>query len=226
MEDMRQSINKYIFIFLFGSFFGWILELIYRSLIDHHIVNPGFLSGPFLPIYGFGLVLLTLILNKKKLHWFYKILIFAILATLMECISGWFFQYFYHIRLWDYSDEWGNLNGWICPLFFSYWLVSGFLYYFFLSKAITKKVEHYKKSRTKLGIVYILTFLLFLDMTHSFYSAEEIGESWMMKHKKNFPVLSDYKIFQPDNATNFLNSIIESLKNYSNYKLPEKILKK
>jgi len=226
MEDIKQSINKYIFIFLFGSFLGWVLELFYRSFIDHHIVNPGFLSGPFLPIYGFGLVLLTMILYQKKLNWFCKIFIFAILATLMELISGWFFQSFYHIRLWDYSNQWGNLNGWICPLFFFYWLISGLLYYFLLHKVVIQKTEHYKNSRTKLGIAYLLTIVIFIDMTHSFYSAERIGETWMIKHKKNFPVLSDYKIFQSNKATNFLNSITESLQNYSNYKLPDKIFRK
>jgi len=223
--DIREQINKYILFFVLGGFLGWLLELIYRSAITHQIVNPGFLSGPFLPIYGFGLVLLTMILNQKKINWFIKIFIFAISATLMELISGWFFQYFFHLHLWDYSHEWGNWHGWICPRFFLYWFIAALIYYLFFYKKITKIVEHDKKSRIKLIIAYILVLLFFVDVTHAFYSAHQIGSNWMKEHKKTLPILSEYKIFQPDRATDFLNSVAQSIKNYSNYNLLNKILK-
>ena len=47
------------FLFFVGSLTGWVLELFYRRFVSQKKwVNPGFLSGPYLPIYGFGLVLL------------------------------------------------------------------------------------------------------------------------------------------------------------------------
>ena len=45
------------FLFFMGSLTGWGIELLYRRFVSQKKwVNPGFLSGPYLPIYGFGLV--------------------------------------------------------------------------------------------------------------------------------------------------------------------------
>ena len=57
---MNYFLN-FVFIFYIGATSGWILELIFRRIVHHKWVNPGFLIGPYLPIYGFGLVSLTVI---------------------------------------------------------------------------------------------------------------------------------------------------------------------
>ena len=51
------------FLFFIGSVLGWVLELFYRTFIstsnpEHHWINPGFCTGPYLPIYGSGLCVL------------------------------------------------------------------------------------------------------------------------------------------------------------------------
>lgn len=53
---MRLSLAL-AFLFFIGSCFGWVLELLYRNLTHRHKkwINPGFCTGPYLPIYGFGL---------------------------------------------------------------------------------------------------------------------------------------------------------------------------
>ena len=46
-------------LFVIGSLFGWILELFFRRFISQKKwMNPGFLTGPYLPIYGFGITIL------------------------------------------------------------------------------------------------------------------------------------------------------------------------
>ena len=54
-------VENFLFLFFLGSTVGWIIELFYRKIIHGRWNNPGFLHGPYLPIYGFGLCLLTLI---------------------------------------------------------------------------------------------------------------------------------------------------------------------
>ena len=40
------------FLFLIGSVLGWGLEVIFRRFFSaHRWVNPGFLVGPYLPLY-------------------------------------------------------------------------------------------------------------------------------------------------------------------------------
>lgn len=57
---------KYLFLFFIGSTLGWIVELFFRRIAHKKWVNPGFLIGPYLPIYGFGLCFLTLIYTLFK----------------------------------------------------------------------------------------------------------------------------------------------------------------
>ena len=73
-----------VFIFYLGSTFGWIIELIFRRIVHKKWVNPGFLIGPYLPIYGFGLVFLTIIYfifhNYLFFYYIHCVLIKTLLA--------------------------------------------------------------------------------------------------------------------------------------------------
>ena len=61
--------NKFLilaFLFFVGSTFGWILEVFFRKFFsrnnpEHKWINPGFCTGPYLPLYGSGLCVLYLI---------------------------------------------------------------------------------------------------------------------------------------------------------------------
>lgn len=49
------------YLFFIGSVLGWVLELFYRRFIsganpERKWINPGFCVGPYVPLYGFGLL--------------------------------------------------------------------------------------------------------------------------------------------------------------------------
>ena len=53
-----------LYLFFFGAVGGWVLELLFRRFFsganpERKWLNPGFLFGPCLPLYGFGTVLLS-----------------------------------------------------------------------------------------------------------------------------------------------------------------------
>ena len=52
--------------------------------------------------------------------------------TVIEYIVGIMMLKNSHIRLWDYSQEWANIQGVICPKFSFYWGILGAVYYFFI----------------------------------------------------------------------------------------------
>ena len=58
---------KYLFIFAIFSVVGWILEVTYRSITNKKFINPGFLSGCAIPLYGFGVVILNIICIMEKI---------------------------------------------------------------------------------------------------------------------------------------------------------------
>ncbi len=138
------------FLFSMGSLLGWVLELFYRRFFSQHKwVNPGFLSGPCLPIYGCGLVVLYLIasygekvpVENPYLQKAVLFLIMMICMTVIEYIAGWISLHYFRVRLWDYSNNWGNISGLICPLYSFFWWVLGAVYYFLIHPHILRALE-------------------------------------------------------------------------------------
>lgn len=55
--------NTYITFFIY-CVIGWLYEVIWIYILDGKLTNRGFLFGPYLPIYGFGMLLLIMLLRK------------------------------------------------------------------------------------------------------------------------------------------------------------------
>lgn len=118
------------FLFFIGSIAGWGIEVVFRRFFssanpERKWINPGFLSGPYLPLYGFSLIALYLLAMLERFipienTALRKAALFAIMAaavTLVEYVAGLIFIKGMHVRLWDYSKQWGNIQGIICPKF-------------------------------------------------------------------------------------------------------------
>ena len=132
------------FLFSMGCLIGWGIEVLFRrfqpSNKEHRWINPGFLAGPYLPLYGFGLCTLYLLAGLEKYIYtnnplLQKILLFALMAvamTIIELIAGEIFIVKMHVKLWDYTDNRGNYKGIICPLYSFIWAVLGAVYYFLI----------------------------------------------------------------------------------------------
>ena len=119
-----KKINFYFFCFLLYAFIGWIYEVILEFYYGNGFVNRGFLHGPYLPVYGFGALLIIFSvysLSKKKIYIgklsitpaIVFILIF-LLTTIVEYITGSILDLFLTERLWDYSHYKFNINGLVC----------------------------------------------------------------------------------------------------------------
>ena len=133
------------YLFFVGSVSGWVLELFFRKFFsasnpEHKWINPGFCTGPYLPIYGFGLCalyLLALLGSGTGLDGSIqgRALLFlgmAVSMTLIEYIGGLLLLKGAKIRLWDYSNCRGNIQGLICPLFSFFWALLSAGYYFLI----------------------------------------------------------------------------------------------
>lgn len=92
-----------LYLFFFGGVGGWVLELFFRRFFsganpERKWLNPGFLFGPCLPLYGFGTVLLfilseldhTLFGSFSGTFWYYPVMfvVMALAMTLLEYIVG------------------------------------------------------------------------------------------------------------------------------------------
>lgn len=158
-----------VFLFFIGCTFGWILELFYRRLAHGYWVNPGFLVGPYLPIYGFGLCTLTVIyltFYEMNLPSILVILLMGAAMTLIEFIGGLSFVN-KPVKLWDYSDNWGNYKGIICPLFSFIWTMISTAYYYFLSEFILEKILWFNNHLIFSYILGMFTATFIIDYVYS-----------------------------------------------------------
>lgn len=165
------------YLFFIGSLFGWVLELLYRNLTQRHAkwVNPGFCTGPYLPIYGFGLCVLYLVARLEQYdlipHLFWnKAGLFAAMAvcmTLIEYFAGLFCLKFLKVRLWDYSDRWGNIQGIICPQFSAAWAVLGAVYYFLIHSHILEGLDWLSRNLAFSFFIGMFFGVFIIDVAHS-----------------------------------------------------------
>ena len=133
------------FLFFVGSLIGWCIEVFWRRFTgaEKKWINPGFLTGPYLPIYGLSLCVLFLLsfidVSFLESPLAQKALLFVLMElsiTAMEYVGGLVFIKGMNIKLWDYSDKFGNIKGIICPEYTFYWLVLSALYYFLIHPKI------------------------------------------------------------------------------------------
>ena len=160
---------QFIFIFYMGCTIGWILELFYRRLAHGKWINPGILIGPYLPIYGFGLAALTLIyliFKDSTLNPIIIVLLMGLLMTLIELIGG-FIGLKNNVKLWDYSDRWGNYKGIICPLFSAIWTGIGALYYFLLAPYVMHALVWFSENLAFSYTLGIFTGCIVIDAVYS-----------------------------------------------------------
>ena len=160
---------EFVFIFYIGCSLGWVIELFYRRIAHGKWVNPGFLIGPYLPIYGFGLAMLTCIyyfFKDSSLNPIIIILLMGAIMTIIELIGG-LIGLANNVKLWDYSDRWGNFKGIICPLFSLIWTIAGALYYFVLASHVTNALKWFSENLAFSYILGLFTGLIVIDFVYS-----------------------------------------------------------
>ena len=181
-----QNFLVILFLFSVGSFFGWILELLFRRFLsknnpERKWINPGFLVGPCLPLYGFSLIVLYL-LSKIDL-WFIEnpivkqislFVVMSICITFLEFIAGLIFIKGMKIKLWDYSDCFGNIKGIICPQFSFYWIVLSALYYFLINPRIISWVFWFTNHLAFSFFTGVYYGILTIDIIYSFQIVSKV----------------------------------------------------
>ena len=168
------------FLFFIGSVFGWVLELFYRRFFsaanpERKWINPGFCVGPYLPLYGSGLCILFLLalledkigIENAAIRKLILFLAMAVMMTVIEYIAGIVSLKFFHLRLWDYRNQWGNIQGIICPKFSAAWAIMGAAYYFLIHPHILAALEWLSKNLAFSFFIGLFFGVFIIDVAYS-----------------------------------------------------------
>ncbi len=205
----------FVFLFYLGSSTGWVLELFFRRFVENKKwVNPGFLVGPYLPIYGFGLVILTalhLFIAKYNFHPAITIALMGACMILLELITGLIFLKL-KIRLWDYRNYFLNFKGVICLGMSLLWIGLGGLYYYLLADYVMKALSWFSTHLSFSYVLGIFTGVFVIDLIYSTKFYKKIR-----KYAKNNNVVIIYENFKEH-----IRNIQETAKEKYSFVLPFK----
>ena len=166
---------QWLFFFYFYCFFGWIFESTYVSIKSRHLVNRGFMRGPFLPIYGSGAIMMLVVSMPFRDNLILTYLAGCVGATLLELVTGMTMEALFKVRYWDYSNQKFNYKGHIC---LSSTIAWGFLTIFmtqFLHKGVEKIVLSIPYNILTI-LTVVLSVYIVADFTLSFKAAMDLRD--------------------------------------------------
>jgi len=157
----------FILTFAFYAFAGWVMEALYRSIPQRRLVNPGFLAGPFLPIYGFFTTLVIWSSGLTSLlAWQWQLIWLVSLSTVLEYVAGWFFERFFHLQLWDYHNTPLNFQGRIALPYSLFWGVLGLVFQLIIHPVVQIQLLRIPYAARFLMAIILTTYVIW-DIIHS-----------------------------------------------------------
>jgi len=181
----REVLEKYIFIFwvfILGSFFGFIHENFLNLIKGIHEVRRGLIYEPLIPIYGIGLLIFYLVYHKvdlKKYNLLHKVFIIFIIGFIsggvMEYLCSLIQEKVFGTISWDYSYLKYNINGRTSLLHASFWGLLGILFYQLILPILSEQKKLINKNWLKIFTI-IIAIIFILDCSISWMACQRETE--------------------------------------------------
>lgn len=150
-------------LFILGSILGYIFEMIVALVQKGYFESrQGLIYGPFTPVYGIGLVIYYLILDKINIKQKTKIFfITMVLGGVTEYICSYVQEKAFGTISWDYSNLIFNINGRTSLLHCIYWGIAGILYYTYIKPMTEKLKQKIYQNNIKFITIIVSIFMIF-----------------------------------------------------------------
>lgn len=178
------SFSQWVLFFYIYCFLGWVWESVYVSVKEKHLVNRGFLKGPLLPIYGSGAICVLVVTIPFRESIPLMCLSGMAAATVLEYMAGAVMEKLFHVRYWDYSDKFMNLNGHICLASTLCWGVMTVLVVEVLQVYVEKLVLSLDKGIVETVVILVTPFVT-ADAVTSFRAAIRLRDVLIQWERAN-----------------------------------------
>ncbi len=155
-----------IWFFFVYSLLGYIVEVLYCSIGERRLVNRGFLIGPYLPIYGFGALMVLFCFYPLSSGPVTLFLISFAGTSVLEYATGFLAEKLFKIRLWDYSKYPFNFKGRVCLLNSTLFAILSIVVTYLLHPHIANLIAGFDRAVLEYGAMAIL-LLFAIDSTKS-----------------------------------------------------------
>lgn len=169
----RYSIWSLLALFFIASIIGWSFEVIMHIIEHGEFVKRGVLQGPWLPIYGYGCLLILTILHKFRKKPLQEFILIIVLCGLVEYFTAVYLEYVFNgTKWWDYSGYFLNIQGRVCAEGLLVFGIGGIILVYILAPLIDNVLQ--KISPKKLAIICCSLLCLFIfDHIYSHYHPNE-----------------------------------------------------
>lgn len=140
--------------FCIYSFLGYVMESVYISLFQKKWISSGLLKGPYIPLYGFGVIILIILSPLLKESYLLTFIIGSLAMSILEYCASLYIEKIFHRHCWDYSQHFLNLQGRICLIYSIIWGL--------LSILIIHYIHPYLSSFFSPNIITILCSLIII----------------------------------------------------------------
>ena len=169
-----EKFRRFMIYFLCFAFIGWLYEVILFLVEDHILVNRGFFYGPWLPVYGFGGIVIYYLfyrlknkpikignINIRPLLIFIYITITAMLVELITTYISDLAKVDWR-TLWYYSDDFMNFQGRIALFPGLKFGLIGLLGIYVIVPLIDKFLNN--KNKIVVNTTYIIIVIFIIDV--------------------------------------------------------------
>ena len=162
-ERIIQKLTKIFWIFLIGSIIGYGLEMIVGLVQNGHFVSrQGLLFGPFIQVYGVGLVAYYLVISNIRKKSYIKIFfITMLLGGIVEYLFSYLQETWFGTISWDYSNLLFNIHGRTSLLHCLYWGIGGVLFVRFILPLVRNLNEWCKNTNFRYITAFLVLFITF-----------------------------------------------------------------
>ncbi len=172
MNKILKSIKSIMIYFICFSFIGWVYEVALFLFEDHIFVNRGVLYGPWLPVYGFGGIIVYYLFYRLKnkpikimkinIRPLLILIYITITAVLVELLTTYIADLFKSDwrTLWFYGDKFMNFQGRIALFPGLKFGLIGLLVIYLIIPLIDKFKNSNRKITTVITYIIILLFVI------------------------------------------------------------------
>ena len=183
MKKILEKFSNYYIIFCVYALIGWLYEVLWMWFVvpPKHFINRGVLIGPFLPIYGFGMLILLVLLHKfmSKKHKASNTIVLNIsIITLVTFIYTTIIEYtttpkILHIS--DYLKEYGIV------------LLIVNIIFIVLGNVLVKKSKKIKNLNLNIVIVFLLIWIITTVIEYvSHFAIDKLTGQLLWDYTKDF----------------------------------------
>lgn len=165
----------YLFlIFFIYSVIGFIIEITSCFIFTKKFtMSRGYLLGPYIPVFGFGALLMVSFLGKYRDDVITLFVLSAVLCSVVEYFVSLLMEIVFKLRWWDYSKDKFNINGRICLRNGLLFGIGGVLIVRYFHPILMNSLNYFSET-TIIIIGWILASIMIIDTIISTFTISKL----------------------------------------------------